>query len=291
MTPLLAGLEVVELLRGSTASDSTCTRFLASLGAHVTRVSTVAELLPLLAASDVLLEYEGLSPELRAQFPRLIHATLTAFGSIGPRAHFRGGELVCSAMGGVLRMVGDRDRPPVKEALDACLFHAHAAAAAAIMLAYHERELSGRGQHVDISVQEVAASRLTNAVVLWQFDKRMLERSGQHLRYGRAAVRCIWPLRDGYAFHTLMTGRFGAPANAALSSWMDELGYANPLREVDWERYDRSALPADTRALWEDAMARFFGERSKAEIAGEGQRRGINAAVLCEPADVLQDPQ
>jgi crotonobetainyl-CoA:carnitine CoA-transferase CaiB-like acyl-CoA transferase len=38
-------------------------------------------------------------------------------------------------------------------------------------------------------------------------------------------------------------------------------------------------------------MARFFSERSKAELNEEGQRRGINAAVLCEPADVLNDPQ
>jgi crotonobetainyl-CoA:carnitine CoA-transferase CaiB-like acyl-CoA transferase len=293
MTELLTGVSVVELTGNL---GETCSQFLASLGARVTRVSTphtLHALRPLLSAADVLVEYSGSSEllALRAEQPRLIHASITPFGAAGPRAHFRGGELVCAAMGGVLRMLGDRDRAPVKEALDACLFHAHGAAAAAIMLAYHERELSGRGQHVDISVQEVAASRLTNAVVLYQFDQRRLERTGQWLQYGRAAVRCIWPLRDGYAFHTLMSGRFGAPANAALSAWMDELGYDNPLRAVDWLRYDRSALPAETRAVWETALGTFFSERSKAELDSEGQRRGINAAVLCEPADVLADPQ
>jgi crotonobetainyl-CoA:carnitine CoA-transferase CaiB-like acyl-CoA transferase len=290
MTQLLTGVAVVEL---SGNLGSTCTQFLASLGAHVTRVDTLHELKPLLAAADVLVEQTASHDmmTLRAEHPRLIHASLTAFGAAGPRAHFRGGELVCAAMGGVLRMIGDRDRAPVKEALDACLFHAHAATAAAIMLAYHERELSGRGQHVDVSVQEVAASRLTNAVVLYQFDQRLLSRSGQALQYGRAAVRCIWPLRDGYAFHTLMSGRFGAPANAALCAWLDELGYDNPMRSVDWLRYDRSALPAATRAVWEAALARFFSERTKAELEHEGQQRGINAAVLYEPADVLSDPQ
>ncbi|HTU63889.1 MAG TPA: CoA transferase, partial [Polyangiales bacterium] len=214
MTQLLTGLSVVELTGNL---GETCTQFLASLGARVTRVSTphtLHALRPLLSATDVLIEYSARSEllALRAEHPRLIHASLTPFGAAGPRAHFRGGELVCAAMSGVLRMLGDRDRAPVKEALDACLFHAHGAAAAAIMLAYHERELSGRGQHVDISVQEVAASRLTNALVLYQFDQRRLERTGQSLQYGRAAVRCIWPLRDGYTFHTLMSGRFGAPA-------------------------------------------------------------------------------
>lgn len=290
MTELLAGLSVVELVGGL---GDTCSRFLGSLGAQVTRVESVRDVGPLLASADVLVEY-GARPELatvRAEHPRLIHASLTPFGATGPRAHFRGGELVCAAMGGVLRMLGDRDRAPVKEALDACLFHAHGAAAAAIMLALHERELSGRGQHVDVSVQEVAASRLTNALVLYQFDRRRLERTGQWLQYGRAAVRCIWRLRDGYAFHTLMSGRFGAPANAALCTWMDELGYDNPMRQVDWLSYDRSALPADTRAVWEAALARFFSERTKVELETEGQRRGINAAVLYEPSDVLSDPQ
>jgi crotonobetainyl-CoA:carnitine CoA-transferase CaiB-like acyl-CoA transferase len=282
MSPLLDGLHVVEL---SGPFGSIGCEFLESLGAHVTRVEALDEALPLLAAADVLVEYSGCAVP---QHPRLIHASLTPFGAHGPYARYRGSELVCSAMSGVLRTVGDRDRPPVKEALDACWFHAHAATAAAIMLAYHERELSGRGQHVDVSVQEVAASRLTNAIVLWQFDKRALERSGQLLRYGRAAVRCIWKLRDGYAFHSLMTGSFGAPANGALSRWLDELGYDNPMREVDWLRYDRSALPAETRALWEAALACFFGDRSKAEVAA---RPEINAAVLFEPEDVLADPQ
>ena len=295
---MLNALRVIEL---PGPFGDACGRLLESLGAQVTRArpATSAELLQLAAAADVLLESEGaarmrawgLTHEwLQSHNPRLIHASLTAFGSHGPRASFRGGELVCAAMGGVLRMVGDPDRAPVKEALDACVFHAQACAAAAIMLAHYERAGSGAGQHIDVSVQEVAANRLTNALVLWQFDRRKLERSGGALRYGRAAVRCIWPLRDGHVFHSLMSGRFGAPANAALSAWMDEVGCSNPLREVDWLAYDRSALPAETRALWEQAIEAFFRTRSKAEITGEGARRGINAAVAQEPADVLVDP-
>jgi crotonobetainyl-CoA:carnitine CoA-transferase CaiB-like acyl-CoA transferase len=279
--PLLRGVRVVER---EGQFGRICARFLASLGAELSRDLDLAK-------ADVLIESEGLR-DLEA--PHLVHATITAFGSSGPRAHFRGGELVASAMGGVLRMVGDRDRPPVKEALDACVFHAEAAAAAAILIALCERDASGRGQHVDVSIQEVAASRLTNAILAWQFDRRSLERSGRALRYGRAAVRCIWELRDGFVFHSLMSGRFGAPANAALSDWMDELsaqGEENPLRGVDWLAYDRSALAVETRAVWEAAIERFFRARTKAEIASEGERRGINAAVVQAPQDILADPQ
>jgi len=61
------------------------------------------------------------------------------------------------------------------------------------------------------------------------------------------------------------------------------------MRDVDWLAYNRSTLPAETRAEWETAIAAFFASRTKAEIATEGRRRGINACVVNEPADVLAD--
>jgi crotonobetainyl-CoA:carnitine CoA-transferase CaiB-like acyl-CoA transferase len=61
------------------------------------------------------------------------------------------------------------------------------------------------------------------------------------------------------------------------------------MRGVDWLAYNRSTLPGETRAEWEAAMARFFASRTKDEIATEGRRRGINACVVNDPADVLAD--
>jgi crotonobetainyl-CoA:carnitine CoA-transferase CaiB-like acyl-CoA transferase len=59
---------------------------------------------------------------------------------------------------------------------------------------------------------------------------------------------------------------------------------------VDWLRYNRSTLDAGTRATWEKAIAAFFRTRTRADIRGEGRRRGINACVIESPADVLHDP-
>jgi len=117
-----------------------------------------------------------------------------------------------------------------------------------------------------------------------------LHRVGGALNYGRATVRCIWALADGWCFHTLMTGRFGAPANQALSDWMDEAGLDNPLRGVDWLRYNRSTLDPATRVEWESAIAAFFRTRNCEQIRGEGRRRGINACVVESPENVLDDP-
>jgi crotonobetainyl-CoA:carnitine CoA-transferase CaiB-like acyl-CoA transferase len=223
--------------------------------------------------------------------PRIILTSITPFGQKGPHAKFKGGELVCSAMSGVLITTGDPDRPPVKEALDANYFHGAAGALLGTMIAHFDRQRTGLGQHVDLSIQEAGVSRNTNNLLLWQFDKRIVSRGGAFLRFGRATIRAIWTLKDGFAFWSMATGRFGAPANTALCDWMNELGYPNPMREVDWSKYDRATLDADTRKTWEAAIAKFFADRTRAEIGSEGMRRGINAAPASEPADLLTHPQ
>jgi crotonobetainyl-CoA:carnitine CoA-transferase CaiB-like acyl-CoA transferase len=223
--------------------------------------------------------------------PRIVVTSISAFGQEGPHAHFKGGELIASAMAGILITTGDPDRPPVKEALDANYFHGCAAAALGTVIAHYHRQRTGLGQHVDLSVQEAGVSRNTNNVLLWQFDKRTVSRGGAFLRFGRATIRAIWKLKDGYAFWSMATGRFGAPANRALCAWMHELGYENPMREVDWDKYDRATLDADVRKLWEAAIGKFFADRTREEIGSEGTRRGINAAPASEPADLIEHPQ
>ena len=256
-------------------------RFLASLGAEIGGAP---------AGASFVIDDLGLELTADEEIPAdAIHVSVTTFGSGGPRSRWRGGELVASAMGGALRVTGEPDLPPVKEAGDACTFHADMAAAAGALAAHYARGTHGEGQHVDVSIQQVAFSRNINGVLVWQFDHRKLVRAGGSIAYGKVKVRAIWRLADGWCFHSLMTGRLGAPANKALSDWMDEAGVDNPLRDTDWLAYNRSTLSAATREIWERAIAAFFETRTKAEIAVEGLRRGINACVVNEPTDVLAD--
>ena len=247
------------------AHESALARLLESLGASV-RAVAVESLREHLSGADMLIDTVGLErladlgytrAHLETLNPALIHVSVTPFGSGGPRSRWQGSELIASALGGTLRLTGDPDRPPVKEALDACGFHADMVAASGALAALLERDSSGRGQHIDVAVQEVAFSRNVNGALAWHFDRRKLHRVGGALNYGRATVRCIWPLADGFCFHTLMTSRFGAPANRALSEWMDEKGVANPLHDTNWNTYNRSTLDPQVRAGWERAIEAF----------------------------------
>jgi crotonobetainyl-CoA:carnitine CoA-transferase CaiB-like acyl-CoA transferase len=225
------------LVLGDTAAEGGLARFFASLGADVVPM-TIEDLKDKLSKASFLIEELGLSrlaergwPRRRIEqmAPQLIHVSVTAFGSEGPHSGWEGNELIASAMSGVLRLTGTPDRAPVKEALDACGFHADMVAAAGALAAHYERGESGLGQHVDVSTQEVALSRQLNSVLVWQFERRKMHRVGGALNYGLATVRCIWPLQDGWCFHSLMTGRFGAPASRYR---LDQL---QPLHPGSWD--------------------------------------------------------
>jgi hypothetical protein len=150
---LLSGLRA---LAWQGAADSALARFLQDLGAEVVRCDSTLRV-PELASADFLLENLGLArieetglsrAQIEAANARLIHVSISTFGSTGPRRHWLGSELVSSAAAGILRLVGDVDRAPVKEALDACGFHADMVAAVGALAALRERRQSGRGQHV-----------------------------------------------------------------------------------------------------------------------------------------------
>src|SRR2546428_9861470 len=115
--------------------------------------------LELAAWADAVLETDptpGLGwPELRAQNPRLVHVALTPFGETGPRAGWRGSDLTVTATSGNLYSTGDPDRAPVRCSLPVSYYHGGIEAAVGVVFALWGREVSGEGQRVDVSLQEV----------------------------------------------------------------------------------------------------------------------------------------
>ncbi len=234
------------------------------------------------------LGYEALSRMNK----RIIVTSITHFGQKGPHSGYKGSELVDSAMSGVLDNTGDPDRPPVKEALGTIYFHAGAAAALGTLISHYSRELNGKGQQVDVSIQEVAASRALLSLLAWQWDKRLVKRFGPMLQIGFRPFRHIWPCKDGHIYWMFNGGPIGAPANRALSQWIDEEGMENPLSQVtSWEELDRSTMTQQAHDAFQVTIGEFFLKRTKKEIAKEGLKRGINAVIASDPADVRSNPQ
>ena len=229
---------------------------------------------------------------LRRVNPRIIMTSITPFGQKGPYAQYKGSELIASAMSGVMLTTGEPDRPPVREGPDSIYFHSNAAAALGTVIAHYYRGIAGEGQQVDVSLQEVAASRTSSNLVVWEFDKRLIKRSGDVRTVGARATQWIWRCKDGYVFWAYMGGPVGAPANRALSKWIDDDGLENPLNKVtNWDEFDFAAISREEIEIQQKAIRKFFINHTRKEIAEEGLKRGINACVVNNPADVLENQQ
>ncbi|MEM1398904.1 MAG: CaiB/BaiF CoA-transferase family protein [Pseudomonadota bacterium] len=132
-----------------------------------------AELVRLLAAkSDVFienfkvggLEKFGLSyASLKEINPRLIYCSITGFGQTGPYAHRAGYDFLIQGMGGIMSITGDGDGEPMKVGVGIADVMCGMYASSAILAALRERDLSGLGQHIDLSLLDSQVAWLINA--------------------------------------------------------------------------------------------------------------------------------
>jgi crotonobetainyl-CoA:carnitine CoA-transferase CaiB-like acyl-CoA transferase len=251
----------------------------------------------LVARADVLLESfapgwlaaRSLAPQdLYALNPRLVHGSITPFGSEGPRAGFRASDLVVVAMGGNAAMTGDPDRAPLRCTLPTSTFHGAPEAALGVVLALHARRATGRGTRVDVSLQECQLATLMGGPGQLALRGRAPRRSGP--RTGR--TREIWPAKDGWVSFGLRGGAARVPGLVALVGLMAESGMAPEwLRALDWSRFDPNALADDELARLEAAFGAFFLSRTRAELFAEALRRRILLAPCNDAAAVLAEEQ
>ncbi len=226
--------------------------------------------------------------------PRIILTSITPFGQKGPYSGFKGSEIVVSAMSGIMATNGDADRPPLREGPDTIYFESGAAAALGTVMAHYVREKTREGQQVDISMQEVAVKRTSSNLLVWEFDKRLIKRAGTIRTVGARSTHWIWECKDGYIFWSFMGGKPGSQGNRAISKWIDDDGVENPMREItNWEEFDMATqdVSKDLLDAQQEAIRQFFLRHTKKEITEEGVKRGLNACVINNPADILGNPQ
>ena len=237
----------------------------------------------------------GLGYHALAQInPGIILTSITPFGQKGPYSGFKGSELVVSAMSGIMSTNGDADRPPLREGLDTIYFESNAAAALGTVMAHYVRETRGEGQQVDVSMQEVAVKRTSSNLLVWEFDKRLIKRAGAVRTVGARSTRWIWECKDGYIFWSFMGGKPGSQGNRAMSKWLDDDGIENPMRTItNWEEFDMAAQDVSKELLdvQQEAISRLFSRHTKREISEEGIKRGLNACVINDAADILDNSQ
>ncbi|SLN28652.1 CaiB/BaiF CoA transferase family protein [Oceanibacterium hippocampi] len=119
-------------------------------------------LLKLLEDADILLENFkagsmerwglGYETVLKERFPKLIHCSVTGFGTDGPFGGLPGYDAVVQAWTGLISVNGSEESGPVRLGIPLVDLGTGMNAAIGILLAVTERARSGKGQHIDISL-------------------------------------------------------------------------------------------------------------------------------------------
>lgn len=99
---------------------------------------------------------------LRKINPKLVYASISAYGQDGPYKDRPGYDMVLSAVGGLMYITGESDGNPCKVGVAITDVLTGVYASGAITSALLWRERSGKGQHLDISLLDAQVSGLAN---------------------------------------------------------------------------------------------------------------------------------
>ena len=222
----------------------------------------------------------------------IILTSITPFGQNGPYKDYKATDIVLMGMSGLLYLTGDRDRPPVNIGIPQSYLHAGGDAAVGTLIAYYNRERTGEGQHVDISVQQSTAWFLATTIPFWELDGTVLRRAGTFRTgiSGDNIQRQVWPCKDGYVFFVMLGGRTGAKTNRQLVRWMNEEGMSSEyLQGMDWDNLDMRTVTQEIIDQVSKPIMEFFSAHTKKEILDEAINRGISICPLSSIQDLLDD--
>src|SRR5215831_857778 len=144
------------------------------------------------------LEAQGLGYKaLAAINPGIVMASITGFGQTGPKKNLACNDLVALAESGFLYISGDPSLSPCRPPETQAYYFASLFAAAGLLAALYRRERTGRGDHVDSSMQETLATQ-EHIIRLWANEKQISKRAGS--QHGSVAPAKIFRCRDGFVY-------------------------------------------------------------------------------------------
>jgi crotonobetainyl-CoA:carnitine CoA-transferase CaiB-like acyl-CoA transferase len=146
-----------------------------------------------------LLDEMGLGYKALSELnPRLIYTCISGFGSmdgyLGPYSRRPAYDIVAQAMGGLMNTCGQADGPPTWLGVALGDIISGMQAALAIMLALYERNQTGRGQYIDISMYDTIIGLAERSVTAFSLTGHVLERGREPYMAPWGPFQC----QDGY---------------------------------------------------------------------------------------------
>ena len=259
-----------------------------SLTCDFSDAEDLARLKALIATADVVVENFkvgglkrfGLDYEsLAAGNPRLVYASVTGFGQNGPRATQPGYDFLIQGMCGIMDLTGEPDGEPQKVGVAWIDIFTGLYGVIGIQAALAERERSGQGQHVDLSLLDTGVAVLANQAMNQMIGGMTPRRLGN--AHPNIVPYQAFPASDGHVIIACGNDRQFAGLCRALrlEGLAENPDYAtNPARVAN-------------RAALVPLIAEATTRTTRAAIIAALEEAGVPAGPINSVADALAEPQ
>ncbi len=259
----------------------------ASVAIDIATPEGQAQVRELIAGADVVIEnYKvgGLAKygldhaSLSAINPRLITCSVTGFGQTGPYAHRAGYDFIIQGMGGIMSMTGEPDGAPQKTGIAYADIFTGVYSAVAILAALRQRDVTGKGAHIDMALLDTQVAVLANQALNWMASGVVPHRMGNG--HANLAPYQSFVCADGNLIIAVGNdGQFRKLCDVLALPLADDPRFAtNPERVRN-----RAALIA--------ALTAAIVTWAKADLYEALEHAGVPAGPINTVAEVFADPQ
>ncbi|VFR56331.1 L-carnitine dehydratase/bile acid-inducible protein F [plant metagenome] len=216
---------------------------------------------------------------LKAVNPRIVYASISGFGQDGPYAKRPGFDHIVQGMGGLMSITGDPSHGPMRTGIAVADTGAGLYCAMAIMTALLEREESGQGQWVQVSLLQAMIAMCDFQAARWLFLKEIPGQPGNN--HPTSIPTGVYPTADGYI--NIAAGEQAMFRRLCTALEVPELMEREPYSTEQGRSDNRAALNAELSALTR--------QRSTAEWMVRMEECHVAAGPINRMNEVFADAQ
>ncbi|HCU99670.1 MAG TPA: carnitine dehydratase, partial [Dehalococcoidia bacterium] len=217
---------------------------------------------------------------LRKRNPGLIYASTSGFGQTGPYRDYPAVDIIVQGMGGVMSITGEPDGDPVRPGVSYGDIVAGLYTAIGILAALHDKQQTGEGQSIDISMLDAQVSVLENAIMRYFVTGKVPTPLGT--RHPSATPFQAFPTKDGWIVVALAFRDEQWPILCALLGVTDL---------IDDPRFDTGPKRTANHSVLEPLLFEAFRRKPSEHWLKEFLAADIPSGPLNTISDVVADPQ
>ncbi|HYH40577.1 MAG TPA: CoA transferase [Burkholderiales bacterium] len=242
----------------------------------VAKADVVAENFSVGAMARLGLGYE----DVARVNPKIVYASITAFGQDGPYAKQRGYDMLSQAISGFMSINGYPDGPPTRAGQSISDYYAGMLCAFSIVSALRHRDRTGKGQHIDIALLDSMIVCLDNLGERYTVGGELLTRAG-NVSFGGSSSG-VYPATDGHV---------AIAAGTSTAVWQRFTKVINRPELATDPKYATTAARRERRDSVAAIIQEWSSARPKAEVVKALGDGGVPAAVVNNVAEMIADPQ